>query len=383
MRSRICRLVFAFCIFASVLLAQDQLGHFKEQLLGASKATEMEEILKAVEKSGISTSDLLALRFDLQNELRYRIADQTRTSKERSSFAQLALHNEGRLLKELELRLAELETTAPESPETSRTAVMLAQLLDEVRGVEDTAEKRAAAAKTRSSRVKALYEKALSIETKLEQNSPNSLTLKVLLAEKYMDSAEFEEALPLFEDYLKGVELREGKNSGARLRGLYNLAQIVALARDFERLEPLKNELSLLGITYEQTMPINLRAQPNNKGADDRGGMIRLEQSSGLLLSASRPDTIKPHTEKVVLGYKDRIVRANPRVTVRSSSTSNGHPALVSVDAEGNVTDVEVLLPESPREKVIALVKKWTFRPLVYKGARTPMKGLVYCWIVD
>lgn len=383
MRSRTCRLVFAFCILASGLLAQNRLGPFKEQLLGASKATDMEKILKAVEKSGISTSDLLTLRFDLQVELRERMADRTRTSKERSSFAQLALQNQGRLLKELELRLAELETTAPESPETSRTAVMLAQLLDEIRGVEDTAEKRASAAKTRSDRVKALFEKAISIETKLEQNSPNSLTLKLLLAEKYMDSAEFEKALPLFENYLQGVELREGKSSGARLRGLYNLAQIVALARDVERLEPLKNELSLFGITFEQTMPINLRAQPDNKGAFDRGGMIRLEQSSGLLLSASRPDKIKPHTEKVVLGYKDRIIRADPRLTVRSSSRSSGHPVLLSVDADGNVTDAEVLLPESPRMKVIALLKKWTFRPLVYKGARTPMKGLVYCWIVD
>ena len=213
MSTRISQLITILCLSAISVVAQTKLDGFRRQLAAASDSTEIQRVIRAAEAASLPTSDLISLRLDVFNNLRHPITNERATVKERNALAQLSISNEQWLLENLNKHLAELDRLTPDDPATSHTAVTLAQLLQEQRSFEESQDKRATAVKARNVRISNLYNKALAIETKLAPNSANSLSVKVLLADHYLSTGQFEEAIPMYEQYLKGVEAAEGKGS--------------------------------------------------------------------------------------------------------------------------------------------------------------------------
>lgn len=287
-----------------------------------------------------------------------------------------------RLIRDLETYITQLERSDPQSPELSQAAVTLAQMLQKTSSLDSNAKKRAAFLRDQSDRATNLYLKALTIERSRSTTSADTLTITLFLADHYMRSGDFEFALPLYEEYLDTLEKTEGRNSPARPRALIEIAKISEAAGDTARLDKLKMDLASSTVPYKEGIDLSPRANPEAKGVIDPGGSVKYRIDEGITVR-DRVGNMSPVAVETTLGPTQRILRKTPTRSVTSAKFSGGFPVLVIVDISGNVIAAEPLLNDSPKDLLISLVKKWTFKPLVYKGQKSLMKGIVYCWIIQ
>lgn len=375
------KLMLLLATLALGVAAQIPVETLKKRITNAIAAADIQEALKTAAKSDLSESDVIDLRLTAHVETERRLASGSTIKQEKAKLAVIEDDLKKRLISDLEKYLARLETTTPKSPELSRTAVTLAQMLQKTFSRDSSAKKRAAFLREQSDRATSLYIKALEIERALSATSPDTLTITIFLADRYMRSAAFELALPLYEEYLKGVEESEGKDSAARPRALIELAKISEAAGDITRLDALKKELASLSITYNEGVDLSPRANPESKGVIDPGGSLKYHIDEGVTVR-DRAGNMSPKAVETRLGPTQQIFRRTPTSSISSAKFSGGYPVLVTIDMQGNVVKAEPELEDSPKDQLISLVEKWKFRPLIYKGRPSAMKGIVYCWIV-
>ncbi|MDM7921431.1 MAG: hypothetical protein QUS14_03945 [Pyrinomonadaceae bacterium] len=370
---------FAFVCFITInAAAQSVIDAYVDRIAKASAPSDIKKIIKSAEKDGLEKIELLDLQYAAYLHVLKLVSDSTLEKEKRNSLAVLLNQLGDDLPAELEKYLFELEATAPQSRDISRLSVRLAQLLSyiPIKGFSQSG--KAKIAEQRKERAQELYLKALAVESSLDPHSLDTMALSILLADEYLAAGEIEKALPLYEAGLVGIEKKEGKRSLARIRALYGLAQIADIAGDLERFEVVENELSDFGVSFERTVILNVRTIGDAKGIKGGFGRVKLETTNWPAMGpvgSTRTNGNSSQTSAPI------AVRVTPEVNVLSSFGYKAHPAIVTVDHEGNVTNVEVVSPASPSKKIIEMVGKWKFRPLVYNGTRSQMKGLVYCWV--
>ena len=369
----------AFVLIAAPAFGQTggagNLDNLKAQISSASSTSVIEKILKKAEKTVPSLSDVVSLRSLAYAVLQNRMVEARLGMPPAEANATFELYHDNavKLRKDLEKLIVQLETNTLAEFELVNAKVELARFHESYEP-RRTGPKRMEEDRSTLARVQALYADALAIENKRSGMSPNSLAIRVVLADSYVRSADFEKALPLYEEYVDGVSRVEGPDSKARIRALISIAKIAQIAGDEPRFNQHRKELEQLAVSLENSSDISLRADPDSKGLDSPFGFIHVEPYIYTSRNSQRVGISSPGGRP--------LVKAETGHQALTSRMFTGVPTLVSVDAAGAVASIEVRAADAKiRRSVETLVKRWKFRPLIYKGSPTTMKGIVYCWV--
>jgi hypothetical protein len=364
-------LTIGFVFITGTAFAQEPThrNELKHRISTASKTSDIAKALKEAE-AGTSLGELISVRWHAHAVLTDKLAQPRPgivtgiAANEIIAASKLYSSNAERLKSDLEKWIGQLQSSADTRPELVRAKVELGQLYEAYetqvgsRGLDDQLEKLA--------RAQVLYADALATENhRNKEVSPDSLAIMLFLAESYMRSADFEKALPVYEDYVHGITRLDGTKSLSRLRALSAIARIVEAAGDESRHAAIKSELKAHGISLEDKLDLSLRADPKNKRGEKPVGSLHIEFANEI--NPSRPG--------------GHLVSLEPKARITGTFFSS-IPTVVSVDPAGDVVAIQVISDDAKIKKSVeSFVRNWKFRPLVYKGVPGPMKGMVYCWI--
>src|SRR5688500_15457809 len=329
----------AFVLIAAPAFGQTggagNLDNLKAQISSASSTSVIEKILKKAEKTVPSLSDVVSLRSLAYAVLQNRMVEARLGMPPAEANATFELYHDNavKLRKDLEKLIVQLETNTLAEFELVNAKVELARFHESYEP-RRTGPKRMEEDRSTLARVQALYADALAIENKRSGMSPNSLAIRVVLADSYVRSADFEKALPLYEEYVDGVSRVEGPDSKARIRALISIAKIAQIAGDEPRFKQHRKELEKLAVSLANSSDTSLRAAPYSKIPDSPvvcSQAKRYIQSSqtrqcrGISRPGGRP-----------------AFRAETADQARTSRRLTGVPTPVSVDAAGAVSPIDV-----------------------------------------
>ncbi len=198
------------------------------------------------------------------------------------------------------------------------------------------------------------------------RHDPFVTALTFRLAQAHYENANFEEALALIETNIDSIEKEFGANSEYLLGSLFLYRNILAIVGDARAVENITQRLKLDHGSEEEISAALLTGRATSKKFP---GLL---EKSGSLVVGISPEFRDYSPSKPSDGG----------VALVTGRLATGVPILIVVDEQGNVTEATVPEGYSNAEKeILKHIKKWTFRPLNYKGSRVKMSGFVFFWV--
>lgn len=240
------------------------------------------------------------------------------------------------------------------------------------------------------SEIQELYSQSLALREKmLEKNDDLILINTYYLANSYLQSADFEKALPYYEKYILEVQEKYGKKSVDLLPALRSSAAIWRMIGRDEIVEKISGQISEITNEKEdlsqEFLPLSARSKsfkynginnilgqfssskPYGITGDGRVAAADIDSTNSI---RGRPQSQTPNFSFIVPGGNSKF---KPAKVIKT---------FITIDTEGNVSDAAAETDDSDiKEKVEKEVKKWEFKPFVYKGKMLEMKGVIYYFL--
>lgn len=241
-------------------------------------------------------------------------------------------------------------------------------------------------------KVQNLYLDAFVLREKLlGENDDLILIAAYYVANSYLQSGDFEKALPFFEKYIAGVEEKYGQKSVDLLPALRTSAAIWRMIGRDEAVEKITGQISEITNEKEDLsegfLPLSARSKSfKHDGINNTLGQFSSSKPYGITGDGrtaaadidsinsirGRPESQPPNFKFIVPGGNSKFKSAKVIKTV------------ITIDTEGNVSDAAAEINDSKiKEKVEKEVKKWEFKPFVYEGKAMEMKGVIYYYYLD
>ena len=217
------------------------------------------------------------------------------------------------------------------------------------------------------------YLEAIKLRQGLFEAGDDDLNVwKIVLANSYVRTGDFELAFPLLEAAVQSIGTKYGNASPAIEPALRMRLLLSALVRDNNLSQTLRERLKKISKQDEgpeQFLPLTGRVnQENARGFRVKNGSITMETSVR---------TYVTRTGAPLYSVKETSVQPGSLMGV-------GVPVVITVDIDGKVLEATAET-DNPKIKNKAErdVKQWTLAPLKLNGEPKQMRGLVYYWIYN
>lgn len=206
-----------------------------------------------------------------------------------------------------------------------------------------------------------LYRQALEIQEKyLGRANADSLVTRLLLANSYFKAANFESAVPLLEDYIAIVSDADGNNSLALVPALKSLISFSDAVGDVNTETKLVSRLAQI--------------DPKIPG-DDRSYLV--------LTGRAVASTSGKNETRGAMNVGTGVDGSSVTIAGKASIAS-GLPVVVEVDENGVVTRADAQSQDPKlKKKIDQTVLSWKFRPLIYREKPSPIRGIIYYWVMQ
>ncbi len=393
---------FAFCIFAQDNLQSNDFEKLAEQISSAATIEDIKQIISKAEnlykekKKQVSnnqeelaktTIDFALFRkhiFDVMNEKRSELKSSTKKVVE---FYSLIDDNSKKLYELLENSIKIYEQVLKIENAQLATAKFELAKFSEIytppSKISFSWDKRL----EKLYKIQDLYLQSLLLREKfLNKNDDLILITTFYLANNYIQSADFEKALPLYEKFISGIEEKYGRKSEALLPALLMSVAIWKMIGRQELVEKFTKQISEITNEQKDLSDTFLLLSPRAKSFKYNGinkPMGRIVFTNSIRTLGDDIDTRSPNsvTEPTI---RENSMRNNPNYSLvipvlTETSFPNAIATVVTIDESGKIIDLQVKTDDSKiRDKVAKEVKTWEFKPFVYEGMAMKIKGLIY-----